>query len=181
MHEKNLLFALALAVLFANTALAFTQTVLVTVQTDGEARVSHFVSLENESAVLLEPISDFSGEPAVMANNAPIAFEIQNKNIRIPNTQSLQSIEVTYVSNSLTSKNNEEWRIELNGLPHSISQLKIILPPGIQITGFSPNATIFFQEPSLVIEWLQNALVQGSALVRYSRLFTWSAQSWHWA
>ncbi len=131
--------------------------------------MAHYLSLDQDKTVSLQPLAENIREVAVKANGNPIPFDFSSNRIQVSNPR-VPMLQVEYQTNELTSKNKEEWSIQLNGLPETVQQLKIVLPSNMQINGFDPVATIFFDDLHLVVVWNRNNLSTHSASLSYSAL-----------
>ncbi len=158
-------FLIALAV----PSLAFSQEISIVLQADGSSTVTHSLSLDSDETVSLQPLAKNIREVTVKANGNPIPFYFSNNRIQVSNPR-VSLLLVEYQTSELTSKNKEDWSIQLKELPETIQELRIVLPEKTQVNGFEPVATIFFEDPHLVVVWNVNNLSTHSASLAYSAL-----------
>lgn len=129
----------------------------IQVDNSGNALVSHFLIVNSQKfkEIELETLDNKNINAFDAKTN--LSFSIQDNKIKIkPNNFTQKySITVEYESDKLTSKQQQNWKIDLkfSENTHNNAIIEIRLPQNAKILKHSPQAIIFFENNSIVAEW----------------------------
>ncbi len=160
---------LLFAVLFFLPAVsAFTQEITLEISSEGIAKVTHNVNLKNESEISVCLISDTQEQLKVFSGNAELEFKLDENCVNAEVLQNIDLLRVEYLTNSLTNKIADEWSMSIDVRDITITSVEVLLPSNTKITNFEPDATVYFQNSSMMVNWEERNFTETEAKLSYT-------------
>ena len=151
----------------ASTASAFSQEITVMVNENATADIQQKISIdvsdETELNLLCENFWNFSISPDV-------EYLISGNEISMSLAEGITEFVLSYSADCILTKSEEKWNATIDFAEiENVKKIEIYLPRNSSITGFSPAASIKFQEPNLVITWRESNLTEEYVVAEYRR------------